>query len=201
MRPYSDAVKADVRRRMGPPHRQSVAEISQELGIHVITLYKWRKAWRLQGGGGAGFLEGSPGVEPDRQVHGGAGDRWPERDGIGWVLPRAWPVPRTGGPLAPGRPECQRPAAADDGRSERPPEAAPRGSAGRFAEYSLPNDQIDCIGVDNIFIKCFTAFGLYCVLIRSIISMLLSLTRRQDLRPVIHVMRDLVFKNNLISIL
>jgi transposase-like protein len=26
-----------------------VAQISAELGIHVITLYKWRKAWRLQG--------------------------------------------------------------------------------------------------------------------------------------------------------
>jgi hypothetical protein len=37
MRPYSEAVKADVRRRMGPPHRQNVAEISQELGIHVIS--------------------------------------------------------------------------------------------------------------------------------------------------------------------
>ena len=49
MRRYSEAVKADVRRRMGPPHRQSVAQISAELGIHVITLYKWRKAWRLQG--------------------------------------------------------------------------------------------------------------------------------------------------------
>jgi transposase-like protein len=57
MRPYNEAVKpkasakqwADVRRRMNPPHRQSVAEISQELGIHVITLYKWRKFWRLQG--------------------------------------------------------------------------------------------------------------------------------------------------------
>lgn len=34
---------------MGPPHRQSVAAISQELGIHVITLDKWRKIWRLQG--------------------------------------------------------------------------------------------------------------------------------------------------------
>ena len=44
MRPYSEAVKADVRRRMGPPHRQSCTEIAQELGIHVITLYKWRKA-------------------------------------------------------------------------------------------------------------------------------------------------------------
>jgi transposase-like protein len=48
MRPYSEAVKADVRRRMGPPHRQIVTEISHELGIHVVTLYKWRKAWRLQ---------------------------------------------------------------------------------------------------------------------------------------------------------
>jgi transposase-like protein len=25
-----------------------VARISEELGIHVITLYKWRKTWRLQ---------------------------------------------------------------------------------------------------------------------------------------------------------
>ena len=49
MRRYSEAVKADVSRRMGPPHRQSVAQISAELGIHVVTLYNWRKAWRLQG--------------------------------------------------------------------------------------------------------------------------------------------------------
>jgi len=34
---------------MSPPHRQSVTRISEELGIHMITLYKWRKAWRLQG--------------------------------------------------------------------------------------------------------------------------------------------------------
>jgi transposase-like protein len=26
-----------------------VAAIAQQLGIHVITLYKWRKAWRMQG--------------------------------------------------------------------------------------------------------------------------------------------------------
>ena len=49
MRRYSEAVKADVRRRMTPPHRQSVAQISVELGIHVVTLYKWRKSWRIQG--------------------------------------------------------------------------------------------------------------------------------------------------------
>ena len=29
--------------------RQSVAQISAELGIHVVTLYNWRKVWRLQG--------------------------------------------------------------------------------------------------------------------------------------------------------
>jgi len=49
MRRYSEAVKADVRRGMSPPHRLSVERISEELGIHVITLYKWRKTWRLQG--------------------------------------------------------------------------------------------------------------------------------------------------------
>jgi transposase-like protein len=49
MRPCSDAVKADVRRRMCPPNRQRVVEIARELGIHAITLYKWRMAWRLLG--------------------------------------------------------------------------------------------------------------------------------------------------------
>ena len=34
---------------MSPPHRQSVAQISAELGIHVVTLYSWRTSWRLQG--------------------------------------------------------------------------------------------------------------------------------------------------------
>ena len=49
MRRNSEAAKADVRRRMHPPHRQSVDRISEKLGIHVMTIYKWRKAWRLQG--------------------------------------------------------------------------------------------------------------------------------------------------------
>jgi transposase-like protein len=44
MRRYSEAVKADVSRRMSPPQRQCVAQISAELGIHVVTLYNWRKA-------------------------------------------------------------------------------------------------------------------------------------------------------------
>ena len=49
MRRYSEALKADVRKRMSPPQRQSVAQISAELGIHIVTLYNWRKVWRLQG--------------------------------------------------------------------------------------------------------------------------------------------------------
>ena len=49
MRRYSESVRADVMKRMSPPQRQSVARISEELGIHVMTLYKWRKTWRLQG--------------------------------------------------------------------------------------------------------------------------------------------------------
>jgi putative transposase len=63
MRSYSESVKADVRRRMSPPNRQSVVEIARELCIHAITLYKWRKAWRLQGevynSSGEDFVYGS----------------------------------------------------------------------------------------------------------------------------------------------
>ncbi len=46
MRRYSEEIKADVRRQMSPPNRQSVARISEETGIHVATLYVWRKGWR-----------------------------------------------------------------------------------------------------------------------------------------------------------
>ena len=46
---YSETVKAEMRRRMGLPQRQSVVQISQEFGIHVATLYNWQHHWRLQG--------------------------------------------------------------------------------------------------------------------------------------------------------
>jgi transposase-like protein len=46
MRRYSEAIKADVRRRMSPPNRQSVARISEQTGIHVATLFVWHKGWR-----------------------------------------------------------------------------------------------------------------------------------------------------------
>ncbi len=49
MRRYSEAVKADVRRRASPPMRQSVDRISKGLGIHVVSFYNWKETWRLQG--------------------------------------------------------------------------------------------------------------------------------------------------------
>ena len=58
---------------MHPPHRQSVAQISEELGIRVMTLYKWRQAWRLHREG-AVIREGARGLERCQQIHGGAGE-------------------------------------------------------------------------------------------------------------------------------
>jgi hypothetical protein len=49
MRRYSEAVQADVRTQMSPPHRQRVVQISAKLEIYVVILCNWRKAWRLQG--------------------------------------------------------------------------------------------------------------------------------------------------------
>ena len=36
------AFQADLRKRMSPPNRQDVPQISKELGIHQSTLYQWR---------------------------------------------------------------------------------------------------------------------------------------------------------------
>jgi len=49
VRHYSEAVKADIAKQMSLPARQSVARISEETGIHMCTLYAWRKGWRLVG--------------------------------------------------------------------------------------------------------------------------------------------------------
>jgi len=49
MRRYSEAFKVDVRRRITPQQGHSVAQISEEHGIHVVTLYNWSMAWQLQG--------------------------------------------------------------------------------------------------------------------------------------------------------
>ena len=49
MRRYSEAIKGDVKRRISPPNPQRMARITKETGIHVATLYLWRKGWRLEG--------------------------------------------------------------------------------------------------------------------------------------------------------
>ena len=106
MRRYSEAVKADVRKRMSPPQRQSVARISEELGIHVITLYKWRKFWRLQG-------EVVPASEKEPEGW-SAADKFTvvlETAGLNAtelrLLPPEGPLPGASGPLAAGFAGCQ----------------------------------------------------------------------------------------------
>ena len=107
MRRYSETVKADVRRRMSPPQRQSVARISEELGIHVMTLYKWRKTWRLQG---------DVVLASQREPEGwSAADKFTvvlETAGLNATELSAYcrergSVPGAGGPLAAGRAGCQ----------------------------------------------------------------------------------------------
>jgi transposase-like protein len=48
MRGCCEVATADVRRRMHQLHSKGVAQISEELGIFVMTLYKWMKTWLLQ---------------------------------------------------------------------------------------------------------------------------------------------------------
>jgi transposase len=47
---------------MSPLMRQSVTQMSAKLGIHVVTLYNWRKVWRLQGVVGPASEQGPEGL-------------------------------------------------------------------------------------------------------------------------------------------
>ena len=46
---YDTAVRDQVRQRMSPPNRESVAEIARSTGITTQTLYNWRSQWQKQG--------------------------------------------------------------------------------------------------------------------------------------------------------
>ena len=63
MHRYIEAVKAGARRRISPPHRQSVARISEERGNHVVTLFILEESLAVARRGDAGFLEGTRGLE------------------------------------------------------------------------------------------------------------------------------------------
>ncbi len=53
MRRHSEAVKADLRRRMSPRMRQSITTISKELGNDVLTRSNWSKTLQLESEVGA----------------------------------------------------------------------------------------------------------------------------------------------------
>jgi hypothetical protein len=107
MRRYSKADKADVRRRMSPSHRQSIAQISAQLGIGEVTLYNWRKAWLLQGVMVPAFEK-----DPEARVlptdSSGYGNRCAERHRTQRLPLGAGPVPGAGVTVATGIPGCQR---------------------------------------------------------------------------------------------
>ena len=46
---YDQAMRTEIRQRMSPPNRESVAEIARATGITSQTLYNWRSQWQKQG--------------------------------------------------------------------------------------------------------------------------------------------------------
>ena len=50
MRPIYDAkFRGEIRKRMSPPSRETVTEISRATGISRQTLYSWRNPWKREG--------------------------------------------------------------------------------------------------------------------------------------------------------
>ena len=50
MRPIYDAkFRGEIRKRMSPPSRKTVTEISRATGISRQTLYSWRHLWKREG--------------------------------------------------------------------------------------------------------------------------------------------------------
>ncbi len=64
-----------------------MAQISADLGIHVVTLYNWRKAWWLQGEVVPASEKDPEGWGATDKFTGGAGDRWAERQRTKRLLP------------------------------------------------------------------------------------------------------------------
>lgn len=47
--PYDPELRAEIRQRMSPPNRESVAEIARSTGVNAHTLSSWRHRWKLEG--------------------------------------------------------------------------------------------------------------------------------------------------------
>ena len=46
---HRPAVREQVRQRISPPSRESVAEVARSTGIPVPTFYSWRHSWQQEG--------------------------------------------------------------------------------------------------------------------------------------------------------
>lgn len=104
-------VKADVRRRIGPPHRQSGPDLSRA-GHSRRHPLKLEADLPDAGGGGAGIGKGPLGLGCHRHVHGGPGERWAKPHRAERLLTGAWLVSRAGGTVEAGIPGYQRKASA-----------------------------------------------------------------------------------------
>ena len=59
MRPIYDAkFRCEICKRMSPPSRETVTEISRAKGISRKTLYSWRQLWKREGVFTTGNLSG-----------------------------------------------------------------------------------------------------------------------------------------------
>ena len=47
--PYDPELRAEIRQRMSPPNRESLAEIARSTGVNAQTLYSWRHRWKQEG--------------------------------------------------------------------------------------------------------------------------------------------------------
>ncbi|MFN9659910.1 MAG: transposase [Cyanobacteriota bacterium] len=47
--PDDPELRAEIRQRMSPPNRESVAEIARSTGVNAQTLYSWRHRWKQEG--------------------------------------------------------------------------------------------------------------------------------------------------------
>jgi transposase len=47
--PYDPELRAEIRQRMSPPNRESVADIARSTGVNAQTLYSWRYRWKQEG--------------------------------------------------------------------------------------------------------------------------------------------------------
>ena len=71
--PYDPALRAEIRQRMSPPNRESVAEIARSTGVNSQTLYSWRHRWKQEGklapdpGAGRFTVARGPGLAPGKR--------------------------------------------------------------------------------------------------------------------------------------